>query len=354
MIQTFQINIISLIDLLILLQGLIIGFSLLLKNNTQRPSIFFGLFLITYSLELLTTILGDSNWINEVPKLLFLPLNFYFLSFTLLYFYCITIISNKHWSSKIYQLIPGLIEFLIFLTLFLLPVETKKTLFNHVNYSGIYSIYFTMGCLYSVYYTIKIIRITKQHKNEVLNYFSHTEDRLLTWVRNGSIAILIMLCSYFLFLILPLKDLYIPYFIVSLFNLIIIYYFSIKAIKQVYVKIKKEESSDQNNQISKENLNKYIKESKIFLDSNLTILELSKKIGIPPKQLSSIINKTYPNFNSFINWYRIDAAKSFLTNEEKSNLSIEGIGYEVGFKSKSAFYRAFKEFEKTTPGSFTY
>ena len=58
------------------------------------------------------------------------------------------------------------------------------------------------------------------------------------------------------------------------------------------------------------------------------------------------------NFVSFVNSYRIAEAKKLLLDPNKYNLTIEAIGNESGFKSKSAFNGAFKKITGMTPSAF--
>ena len=58
------------------------------------------------------------------------------------------------------------------------------------------------------------------------------------------------------------------------------------------------------------------------------------------------------NFNNYINSFRVEYAKELLVTNKFSNLSIEGIGIEAGFHSKSTFYAAFKKIENTTPAQY--
>jgi len=51
-----------------------------------------------------------------------------------------------------------------------------------------------------------------------------------------------------------------------------------------------------------------------------------------------------------VNLFRIEAAKKLL--QANSKLTIEAIGQECGFKSKSSFYSAFKKRTGTTPSKF--
>lgn len=92
--------------------------------------------------------------------------------------------------------------------------------------------------------------------------------------------------------------------------------------------------------------------SESFVKSELTIVDVAKDLRIHTKQISTAINKVHhQNFNSYVNQFRIEKAIKLL-REQDTNLSIEGIGYEVGFHSKSAFYAAFKKVTGTTPTKF--
>lgn len=57
------------------------------------------------------------------------------------------------------------------------------------------------------------------------------------------------------------------------------------------------------------------------------------------------------NFFQFVNSYRIEAVKKILL-EPKLKYSIEAIGYECGFNSKSSFYTVFKNLTGETPVAF--
>jgi AraC-like DNA-binding protein len=100
-----------------------------------------------------------------------------------------------------------------------------------------------------------------------------------------------------------------------------------------------------------EKLNQLMAEKKIYRNSNLTLSELSKEINISVHQLSQLLNDNMgKNFTAFINEYRINEACTIMVSENK--LTLEGIGYEVGFNSKSTFFATFKKLKGTTPAIF--
>ena len=90
---------------------------------------------------------------------------------------------------------------------------------------------------------------------------------------------------------------------------------------------------------------------KLYLDSELSLNKLSKILGINRTYISQTINDKFDrNYSSLINEYRVKEAQKLLIKE--TNLTYEGIGFEVGFKSKSAFNSAFKTYTGVTPSIF--
>jgi AraC-like DNA-binding protein len=100
-------------------------------------------------------------------------------------------------------------------------------------------------------------------------------------------------------------------------------------------------------------LNELMVEHKIYLDANLTLTILAKKLRIHPNHLSRIINEKYRlNFNDFINQYRIEEIKKILSDSSIHKINILEIMYDNGFYSKSVFNTAFKKFTGLTPSEF--
>ncbi|MFC5046651.1 helix-turn-helix domain-containing protein [Aquimarina hainanensis] len=92
-------------------------------------------------------------------------------------------------------------------------------------------------------------------------------------------------------------------------------------------------------------------EEQLYKDANLKLPEVAKKLHIIPHKLSQLINdNAEKSFSSYINEYRIKEATHLLEHQPK--LTIEAIGYECGFNSKSTFYATFKKITGMTPASF--
>ncbi|MFT7559180.1 MAG: AraC-like DNA-binding protein [Flavobacteriales bacterium] len=96
-----------------------------------------------------------------------------------------------------------------------------------------------------------------------------------------------------------------------------------------------------------------VEKKNYHLEPNITLEELSLRIDLPIRTVSTVINKHYgKNFFDFINGYRIDTAKSLLIDPSKAHLSILEILSKSGFNSTSSFHRYFKRMVGLTPTEF--
>lgn len=94
-----------------------------------------------------------------------------------------------------------------------------------------------------------------------------------------------------------------------------------------------------------------IEQDEIYLDPEITLDQLAKKIACTPRQVSRVINHHYQqNFFEFINSYRVERAKKLLLTQ--ATLPMLDVMDQAGFSSKSAFNRFFKKYTQLTPTQF--
>ncbi len=88
---------------------------------------------------------------------------------------------------------------------------------------------------------------------------------------------------------------------------------------------------------------------KPYLNPTLSMQILSEELEIPKHQLTAVMNASLgKNFYQFVNEYRIEEVKTRLAREGEL-YSIEAIGYDCGFNSKSSFFTVFKQIAGMTP-----
>ncbi|NQZ78269.1 MAG: AraC family transcriptional regulator [Ekhidna sp.] len=99
-------------------------------------------------------------------------------------------------------------------------------------------------------------------------------------------------------------------------------------------------------------LNVLMKEEKLFKNKNLRLDDLARELSISRHVLSQVLNETDAlGYANYIKRLRIEEAKSLIISHP--HMSLEGIGYEAGFGSKSGFFDAFKKMENVTPAEYT-
>ena len=101
-------------------------------------------------------------------------------------------------------------------------------------------------------------------------------------------------------------------------------------------------------------LDSYMQQHKPYLKEDCNIQSVSKQTGIPVHHLSIALNtRVKKNFSDFVNEYRIKEAKRILSSQQDEMVTIETIGIDCGFGSKTTFNRVFKKHSgNLTPSQF--
>lgn len=98
-------------------------------------------------------------------------------------------------------------------------------------------------------------------------------------------------------------------------------------------------------------LNTYMADGSTYTNPNLKLAGVAKSLNILPHTLSQVLNDNLgKSFPQFLNEKRIDAAKEMISKNQ--DLTLESIGYDCGFNSKSTFYTTFKKVTGMTPAAY--
>lgn len=92
----------------------------------------------------------------------------------------------------------------------------------------------------------------------------------------------------------------------------------------------------------------------LFRSEGLTVTALAAKLGVQEYKLRRAINGGlgYRNFNEYLNFYRMRAAKKFLSAKENADYPLIHLALDLGYPSPAPFNRAFKDATGVTPGEF--
>ncbi|GAB4509522.1 MAG: hypothetical protein Tsb004_10480 [Allomuricauda sp.] len=100
-------------------------------------------------------------------------------------------------------------------------------------------------------------------------------------------------------------------------------------------------------------LEAFIEDSQYYTHQDISLKKISEQLDTNSNTISRLINsETGNNFNDYINQKRIALAQVRLFHPEFQQLTVEAIGESVGFRSKSAFYSAFKKHTGQSPSAY--
>ncbi|AWX45877.1 hypothetical protein HME9304_02907 [Flagellimonas maritima] len=103
----------------------------------------------------------------------------------------------------------------------------------------------------------------------------------------------------------------------------------------------------------KQNLEVLMDKEKVYLDNELTLVELSKRLNTSTNNLSWLLNNIYKkSFYNYINQQRVSAFLRKIKNREHLSKTLFSLSLEVGFNSKSTFNKAFREVVDDTPSGY--
>ncbi len=243
-------------------------------------------------------------------------------------------------------------------------VINKASSSNFSIYFNEFLMYFVLPSQFIIYFW-QCLKEIEKHNQIIKKFSSNTEEIDLKWLKH-ILYIIISFSFFFVVYIFTQSAI-----MINSLLLISLFFIGYNAMRQKEVfkfsenskeeirtiikdekkqeLIKKREINIEDKKIY-EKLLQLMQNDKPFLNPDLSLFSLASILDISVHTLSFVINEcSSENFNQFVNRYRIDEAKKLILDPKKNHLSILGIGYEVGFNSKSVFNSTFKKTTGYTP-----
>ncbi len=331
-----------------------IGLFLLFSDFKKKK--YLGFFFLTYGVSFSTDILGFFNF-KFSESIVF---SFAFLHTSLLYAYINSLLIFGKGKIQKKVVLFGIISYIVGLALSAIQSDIVYNTYINV-YEYLSSIYFFFIYILCIVQIIKHDRIIKQQYSDIGNRELKHFLFLLVFI----IVFVIVTSIFHSFIKEPYLTLFVMTF--SCMWILGITYVSLHHLvsKNLFnaplptVNLKKDETKEE----VKEEEERYetlfaeisntIKANELFLNTDLTIMEVALAVNQHPKLVSKIINlNTNVNFNTFINDFRVEYAKTALKKTKYKHIKIDEIGKMSGFRSKSVFYSSFKRALKITPLQF--
>lgn len=343
-------------------QSLFAAINMFAKKNNSLPDRILSGLLMLLAIEFLTC--GIDYQLFGKPLL-----SSSFLLFNPAMFLYISSLTRKKFKLSPYQLLH-LLPFIFFETyayITLQPFEMDTFFIQDKNF--VFRMFFATATIVSwlIYNTMSMYNVHRYRKYLQSEWSTIEKEENLGWV----LAVLIFYVVYcaFAFGIAsityfanfnPLTP-HIYNYVMLLFLVFVISFYGLR--QKVVVKLLPEEPAEltpyKNSLLSVETKNEikqklinYIELEKAYLNSDLNMDLIAAKLSFPKYQITEVLNTDIgKSFFQFVNTYRVEAVKKMLS-EPNNKYSIEAIGYDCGFASKSSFYTVFKKFTDETPLSY--
>ena len=340
-------------------------------------------------------ILRSTGLLVKFPHLLRISSPFIYIIGPLFYLYVRNGMLGKSKINKIDWLhfIPAVLHFLELIPFYMLDVETKRSLASQIvedinvlfrQGGGIVPIayHYILRVLSLVIYAFFITRLvfTPNIQYPIKPYFQ--------WIKGVSITYIIIsvlnvgiLANGILIFDPKLESLDSLFFVVVLLLLVIVafglFLFS-RPVSKIQVLDRASNDSHVLNQVeeisntldSKDYLEKkygngrakplanrikaIIEDPKYYKNPELKVSDISKALGLPTRDLSYIATEYFGmRLNEMVNFTRVSEAKRLMNQNAHASKTIDAIGSEAGFNSRSTFYRIFKQIEHCTPKEYS-
>lgn len=359
-------------DIIILLggiQGIIFSIYLWIKPFENRKSSFFlSLFIFSFSLNSIYNATEGLGIKEPLSLLSFSPLYCTLLIIVSFHFFIHFLINPKDKLDfrKWLLFLPFGFQLLFQLSGFALRIINKGVIFNNVELIfSIYNIFDVVTLIFGILLLLIAILKVRKYDVDLKKNYAEISAFSLRWINTllffmfGIWILFALPAVYELITKMPSNNYYYPMWISTSILIYWIGYSAYTRRNRVAAKLFVHEKQSKQSELSSktdvyyQNLLKLMKEEKPFLNPDLNLHMLADKLEISSGYLSQIINRNEDkNFFDFINTYRVNAFKDMVVKEEFSHLSILGIAFEAGFKSKSTFNLSFKKIAGTTPSAF--
>lgn len=386
-------QLLSIINFTAAIQGLFLSYLLVNSKVHAKESRILALLVFVMSVGVLGAVLGLSGYYKELPHLIRVGDPLVLLFGPLLYFYIYQLTQGNLPKKYALHLLPFLIYLITLIPFYLLSGAEKVAFVEKVFLVKLQKpeVVFiqAMRFIHILIYVIISLFLLKKFRQFLKENYSAIEKLNLdksAFLLKLFIAIsLLQIVVYVVSTFVPI-DFVLTNNIISLAISGVIYALAYTSwnrqgsittptvanepVKQVtanglenplqFSGIKVEEKKRSNYFLSDEQytllaskLEILLQKDKVFMESELSLTQLSEKLGIPSYQTSELINRKYKEpFFDLINRHRIEEVKKRLNDPTYYHFSILGIAMDCGFNTKSSFNAAFKKFSGLTPSEF--
>ncbi len=362
--ENINFNFFQLLILFGSIQGVIFSYIVVFAKKFQsKSSVFLGLTVLFLSLSNIQHILIDVNYfsVDSIIRRTYIP--WQWLVAPMFYLFTRNFLKKEMLNKKelFYLIGPFFIITIVHLIQFV-----YQAYFDH-NYSitdyyrrGLFLYTNLVSFIYIPLVVYIMFRMIINYENSNVNTIEKVQQETV-WLKNlvyiGIAIVSLGLISVIIGIFVDMKESFYAYpFFISLS--VWIYWVGYVGIQRSsshkrLEKLQNIQTSKKTGATTFKKINDYIIDEKKYLLADISLNTIADKFEISSGYLSQLVNiHTTKSFNDHINELRVEASKRMLTDDHFNNYTIESIGLECGFKSKSNFYTTFKKFSGQTPNQY--
>ena len=250
--------------------------------------------------------------------------------------------------------------YLYLITFFILPGEEKIQVYrNHgAGYELFGAVKSYLAASSGVIYVVWSAVLLKRHSNNIRNQFSDLHKINLRWLQIltfglGVIWVLVFMHND----TMVFSAVVVFVFLIGFFGIrqgdIFRHAPSLAGETEQKSKYQKSGLTEKASGELLRELKRLMTEEALYKKTDLSIDELSARLGVHPNYLSQTINQNEKkNFYDFVNGYRIEEFKRLIEMNKNQQFTLLSLAYDCGFSSKTSFNRCFKKVTGKTPSEY--
>ncbi len=346
-------------------QAFVLGIVFLLKKENKDANRLFAVFMFLFSFHLLFNFLNWRGYIDTV-YLIFLsdlkPLVWLLYGPLLYLYFCRLLLKKKAKTKELLHLLPVLLFYLACSKYIFISSEEK--ILQSLQGNGVH---IPLYLYFLVFASLLGYLIATYNLLFVKSRFGEPYRIWINWIYFSFASYVLAVTMIFTLVFLKyikINDQYeylvgfiiiLPIWVVSYFAYIQPGVFAGRKVLSgfPFLKYQKSGLTKRYSTELKKDLLRLMEEEKLYLNNELNLNLISERLHTSRHNASQIINEHFQlNFHEFVNKFRIEEAKEILRKDQKQNLSVVEVGYEVGFNSKTTFFSRFKEETGLTPSEY--
>lgn len=357
--------------------GFATSFMVLFSKKKYSKSFFLGLFLFSLAVVSIYNFYLSANDLKDFPDLFMITKSFIFLVAPCAFLYVRSILFSERTFRKYDWL--HFLPFLVYFSLTIFVWIGSQINLNIVHYvsakvnSPFSMLSLTIWLFYAFCQTMMILNYDLKKFKE--NHFSRT--KVLSWIRVYNLMVLFLFSALFVHYFLISRIDRVDFSCYILISSVLVFtvgwlYFkpqvfydtneNLDFIDKVSITIETENKTllpvvkDLTAEKKEEYLLKLesvFTSKKLFLKKDLVIRDISDETGISVHHLSNLINSELNlHFQDYVNLKRIIYFKEKINDPEWKDLSLEGMAWGSGFKSRTTCFRAFIKHTGKSPSEY--